>query len=284
VEVRITFERGDAIRFAADGARHGADAVVALGGDGTVNEVVNGLSGFDVPLGIIPLGTANDFARQAGIPSDPDHAMDVILRRKPVRIDSAELNGRRFVNVSTAGIGAEATAETPADAKEALGALAYAITGVRKLVDLTPTRARVEAPELDIDVEFLVLAVGNARVTGGGTVLTARVALSSRRPSRRRRRAVPAGSLASRHAAAIDDGQRRWRASRRKDARVPRTSGRSARARAPNTGHGNTTPAVRFTAGVARCEVSTTYRDLRFELPLQNVFTWRSTTGTNCCK
>jgi len=178
VDVRITWERGDAIRFAAEGARQGADTVVALGGDGTVNEVVNGLSGFDVPLGIIPLGTANDFANQAGIPSDPDHAMDVILRRKPTRIDTAELNGRRFVNVSTAGIGAEATAETPADAKEALGALAYAITGVRKLVDLTPTRARVEAPELDIDVEFLVLAVGNARVTGGGTVLTPRASVS----------------------------------------------------------------------------------------------------------
>ena len=177
VDVRITWERGDAMRFTAEGADQGVDTVVALGGDGTVNEVVNGLSGFDVPLGIIPLGTANDFARQAGIPSDPDHAMDVILRRKPVRIDTAELNGRRFVNVSTAGIGAEATAETPADAKEALGALAYAITGVRKLVDLTPTRARVEAPKLDVEVEFVVLAVGNARLTGGGTILTPRASV-----------------------------------------------------------------------------------------------------------
>ena len=178
VDVRVTWERGDATGFAADGARQGADVVVALGGDGTVNEVVNGLAGFDVPLGIIPLGTANDFARQAGIPLDTDHAMDVILRRKPVRIDTAELNGHRFLNVSTAGIGAEATAETPAEAKEALGALAYAITGMRKLADLTPTRARVEAPELDIEVEFLILAVGNGRMTGGGTMLTPRASVS----------------------------------------------------------------------------------------------------------
>ena len=60
----------------------------------------------DVPLGIIPLGTANDFARQVGIPPDPDHAMDVILQRKPRRFDTASLNGRRFLNVSTGGVGA----------------------------------------------------------------------------------------------------------------------------------------------------------------------------------
>jgi lipid kinase YegS len=178
VDPRITWERGDAQRFAAAGAKDGVDVVVALGGDGTVNEVVNGLSGHDVALGIIPLGTANDFARQAGIPEDPDHAMDVILRRKAVRIDTAELNGHRFLNVSTAGIGAEATAETPVDAKEALGALAYAITGVRKLADLTPIKARVEAPDTDVELEFLVLAVGNGRVTGGGTMLTPRASVT----------------------------------------------------------------------------------------------------------
>jgi lipid kinase YegS len=175
---RITWERGDATFFAAEGAKKGVDVVVALGGDGTVNEAVNGLSGFDVPLGIVPLGTANDFARQAGIPFDLDHAMDVILRSEPVRIDTAELNGHRFLNVSTAGIGAEATAETPADAKEALGSLAYAITGVRKLIDLSPIRARIETPNSHTDVEFLVLAVGNARETGGGTIVTPRASVT----------------------------------------------------------------------------------------------------------
>jgi lipid kinase YegS len=178
VTPRITWDRGDASDFAAAGAREGVDAVVAIGGDGTVNEVLNGLAGHDVPLGIVPLGTANDFARQTGIPLDPDHAMDVILHRPPSRIDSAELNGRRFLNVSTAGIGAEATAETPPDAKEALGALAYAITGVRKLADLQPIAARFEAPGFDFTTKFLVLAVGNGRSTGGGTLLTPQASLT----------------------------------------------------------------------------------------------------------
>ena len=140
VEPHVTLETGDASTMAAAAARAGADVVVAVGGDGTVNEVVNGLDGFETPLGIIPLGTANDFATQAGIPSDADHAMDVILRRKPMRVDTASLNGRRFLNVSTGGVGAEATAETPAEAKESLGPVAYAITGVRKLADFAPHR------------------------------------------------------------------------------------------------------------------------------------------------
>jgi lipid kinase YegS len=174
VDPRVTWEKGDGIRFARDGAARGVDAVVAVGGDGTINEVLNGLDGSDVALGIIPFGTANDFAHQVGIPEDPDHAMDVVLRRAPRTIDTAELNGRRFLNVSSGGVAAEATAETPAEAKEQLGLLAYAITGVRKLAGLEPRRARITAPGVDLNSEFLLFAVGNARTTGGGTRITPR--------------------------------------------------------------------------------------------------------------
>jgi diacylglycerol kinase (ATP) len=172
VEPHVTLEPGDASAMAAAAARAGADAVIAMGGDGTVNEVVNGLDGFDTPLGIIPLGTANDFATQAGIPADADHAMDVILRRKSVRIDTASLNGRRFLNVSTGGVGAEATAETPAEAKETLGPMAYAITGVRKFADFEPYRAAFRGPDFSFDGEFLMFAVGLTRASGGGTLVT----------------------------------------------------------------------------------------------------------------
>ena len=172
VEPHVTLETGDATAMAAAAARAGADVVIAMGGDGTLNEVVNGLDGFDTPLGIIPLGTANDFATQAGIPADADHAMDVILSRTPVCIDTASLNGRRFLNVSTGGVGAEATAETPAEAKEALGAMAYAITGVRKFAEFEPYRASFHGPNLSFDGEFLMFAVGLTRASGGGTLVT----------------------------------------------------------------------------------------------------------------
>jgi diacylglycerol kinase (ATP) len=172
VEPHVTLEKGDGTAMAAAAARAGADAVIAIGGDGTVNEVVNGLDGFDTPLGIIPLGTANDFATQAGLPADVDHAMDVILSTKPVRIDTGSLNGRRFLNVSTGGVGAEATAETPAAAKESLGAVAYAITGVRKLADFEPYRAAFRGKDFAYDGEFLMFAVGLTRASGGGTLVT----------------------------------------------------------------------------------------------------------------
>ncbi|HSQ32653.1 MAG TPA: YegS/Rv2252/BmrU family lipid kinase [Gemmatimonadaceae bacterium] len=172
VEVLPTFEAGDAAVLAASAARRGVDVVAAAGGDGTVNEVVNGLDGYDVPLGIIPVGTANDFARQVGIPADADHAMDVILQRKPKRLDTASLNGRRFLNVSTGGVGAEATAETPAEVKESLGALAYAISGMRKLADFRAQHARFVGDEFEYDGEFLMFAVGITRSTGGGTLVT----------------------------------------------------------------------------------------------------------------
>ena len=172
VAVHVTFEAGDAAALARAAARRGVDAVVAVGGDGTLNEVVNGLDGYDVPLGVLPLGTANDFARQAGIPSDADHAMDVILQRKPVRIDTASLNGRRFLNVSTGGVAAEATAETPSQIKHAIGELAYAISGLRKLAELEPSHAVFRSGGYVVECDFLMFAVGSARAAGGGRLVT----------------------------------------------------------------------------------------------------------------
>jgi len=177
VRVRVTWEPGDGAMFAREAIEAGVDTIVACGGDGTVNEVVNGIEGTTVALGIIPAGTANDFARQVGIPDDPSAAMDVVLRRKPVIIDTADMNGRRFLNVSSGGVGAEATAETPADAKASLGPVAYFISGLRKLAALEPRRALFEAPGLRLEDEFLLFAVGNARATGGGSLVTPRASV-----------------------------------------------------------------------------------------------------------
>jgi lipid kinase YegS len=177
VRVRVTWEPDDGAMFAREAIDAGADTIVACGGDGTVNEVVNGIEGTRVGLGIIPAGTANDFARQVGIPDDPSAAMDIVLRRKPVIIDTASMNGRRFLNVSSGGIGAEATAETPADAKASLGPVAYFISGLRKLAGFEPRRALFEAPGFRLEEDFLLFAIGNARATGGGTLVTPRASV-----------------------------------------------------------------------------------------------------------
>jgi YegS/Rv2252/BmrU family lipid kinase len=169
VEPRPTWETGEGEAIAEDAAHRGADAVVAVGG---------GLDGYDTPLGVIPLGTANDFARQVGIPADADHAMDVVLQRSPVRVDTLSLNGRRFLNVSSGGIGAEATAETPTAAKASLGPVAYAITGARKLADYASRWARFTGNDgFRFEGDVLLFAVGNARATGGGTLITPRATI-----------------------------------------------------------------------------------------------------------
>jgi lipid kinase YegS len=172
VRAQVTWEPGDARRFAEIAARRGTDAVIAVGGDGTLNEVLNGVLGTDAPLGVLPLGTANDFARQIGIPDDPREALELLVAQEPRPMDVGLLNGRAFVNVSSAGIGAETTAETSAGAKEVLGPLAYAITGMRKLAaEYEGRRARFTGPGFSREIEYLLFAVGNARATGAGTVI-----------------------------------------------------------------------------------------------------------------
>jgi YegS/Rv2252/BmrU family lipid kinase len=104
--------------------------------------------------------------------------MDVVLLKEPLRMDTASLNGRRFVNVSSGGVGAEATAETPTQAKATLGALAYAITGVRKIAGFAPYSGRFRGDDFELNGEFLLFGVGNGRATGAGTLLTPRASVT----------------------------------------------------------------------------------------------------------
>ncbi|GAC1515378.1 MAG: lipid kinase YegS [Gemmatimonadaceae bacterium] len=174
VDVFVTHGDGDARRLTLAAIARGATLVVAGGGDGTVNGVASAMVGGNVPLGIIPLGTANDFARQLGIPLDADHAMDVILRHKPSRVDVGVLGGDVFVNISAGGVGAEATADTRSDAKGSLGAVAYAVTGIRKLASLEPRHLRFASPGWKWEGAVLAFAVANGRTAGGGIAIAPR--------------------------------------------------------------------------------------------------------------
>jgi len=181
VSARVTFETGDAQQFAREAADSGIDVVVAAGGDGTVNEVVNGLvlggrpgAGSAPRLAILPLGTANDLAAGLGIPlGDPEAALAVAVAGLPFPVDVPTVNGRCFLNVSTGGFGTEATDDAPQGLKNVLGPIAYLLTGVREFVRLQPSTACFVAGDETLhDGEFLVFAVGNARRTGGGMHLT----------------------------------------------------------------------------------------------------------------
>jgi lipid kinase YegS len=175
VRVRMTFEAGDARRFARGAALGGCDVVVAAGGDGTLNQVVNGLAaaGTRTALAVLPLGTANDFARTLKLPDDLAGALRLSAEGGTEEVDVARVNRRCFINVSTGGFGAAATQEASRSVKRRLGVLAYVLNGARTLMDFEAGSAVFRADGRVVHSgRFIFFAVGNARWTGGGTRVT----------------------------------------------------------------------------------------------------------------
>jgi len=176
LEVRATWEGGDAARYAQEALRDGVEVLVAGGGDGTINEVVNGVLAADtspkMAIGFLPLGTANDFARGCGVPLEPYDALALATTGEPVNIDIPSANGVYFANVASGGFGAEVTASTPTNLKKAIGGSAYALVGVVTAAKMTPYRGRIKLPQGSAEGSFIVMAVGNARQAGGGLQVT----------------------------------------------------------------------------------------------------------------
>ena len=180
VEVRPTWEPGDVQRLTLEALREpkGArpDVIVAGGGDGTVNEVIatavaNGV-GDDIAFAILPLGTANDFARSAGI--DPQNILDALrlaANGSAMPVDVGTLDGRPFVNLITGGFGSQITAETDPRLKKQLGGFAYALTGLLRVGELTPNEGTFRAEGFEWSGAFVALAIGNGRQAGGGIPL-----------------------------------------------------------------------------------------------------------------
>lgn len=176
-DIRVSYGggAGDATRLAREAAAAGAAVVVAAGGDGTINEVVNGLveAGGTAALGVVPMGTANDFARGLGLPRQPAAALRLAVEGATRRLDVAQVNGRNFINVSTGGFGASATRAANRKVKRMLGPLAYLARGARLLIRFQPTHGVFEADGRQVySGRFVFFAVGNASLTGGGTPVT----------------------------------------------------------------------------------------------------------------
>ena len=170
IDVRLTWEEGDAQRFLSEAGE--VDLVVAAGGDGTVNEVLHGLmdlSKHERPiLGIVPLGTANDFAAGCGIPRDPAKALALCMKGEAVPIDVGKANDRWFINAASSGFGAEITATTSPDLKRLLGPAAYTVMGAILAINLHQYHGMLRLPDREITGTVPAAIVGNGRQTGGG--------------------------------------------------------------------------------------------------------------------
>lgn len=183
IHVRVTWEKGDAARFAAESVRLGVDAVIAGGGDGTLNEIVNGLAAtglpVPIPLGVVPLGTANDFAVGVGIPTlDPLAAFQVIIDNEPQVIDLGKVNDHYFINVASGGTTTQITHDTPEAIKAVLGGVAYFLTGLAVLPSLAAVPMQVVTPQWQWQGPVHVLAIGNGKQAGGGIPLCSQASLT----------------------------------------------------------------------------------------------------------
>jgi lipid kinase YegS len=174
VDVYIPWSRKDLRRFVRQAIKNGARRIVAGGGDGTLNAVVNAMIWGDTrpktSLGILPLGTANDFAKGAGIDAkDLISALQLACTGSSTKIDVGRMNEQYFINVASAGFGAEVTATTPQEMKKLLGGMAYSIMGFVKAFQLEPYEGRLILPDGTVkEGSMLVMAVGNNRFAGGG--------------------------------------------------------------------------------------------------------------------
>ena len=170
IGVRVTWEMGDARRFASEAGER--DLVVAAGGDGTLNEVLHGLMDLSEAarpiLGIVPLGTANDFATGCGIPRDPAKALALCIRGEPVPIDVGKANEHWFINAASSGFGAQITATTSPELKRLLGPAAYTVMGAILAINLHHYQGKLSLPDREITGSGPVAIVGNGRQTGGG--------------------------------------------------------------------------------------------------------------------
>ena len=172
LDVRLTWEGGDAQRLVGEALAAGYGKVVAGGGDGTLRDVAEamGLAATQASLALLPLGTANDFARAAGVPLEPQAALDLL--EVPARpIDLGRVGDQLFLNMATGGFGSQVTANTSEDLKKVLGAAAYLFTGLSRFSELQAASVELQGPGFQWQGELLALGIGNGRQAGGGHVL-----------------------------------------------------------------------------------------------------------------
>lgn len=187
--VRCTWENGDIARFVDEAIKLNVTRIIAGGGDGTVNELTDTLAklskridkaiseGDLAPeIAILPLGTANDFATACGIPTQIDAALELAVNGMAQSIDLGMANDRYFINVASAGFGAQITVETPVELKNLLGGQAYFISGLLQAMKFTPYEGKVTAKGADgnmlsLQGAGLMGAICNGRMAGGGQQL-----------------------------------------------------------------------------------------------------------------
>ncbi len=171
VDLFLTGARGDARKAAAEASSEGYDRVIAAGGDGTLNEVVNGVSSPDLPIAFLPFGTVNVFALETGIPKTLEEACALAVNGSARPITLGRIDGEFFLLMVSAGWDAEAVAHVRTGVKKRIGRLAYAVSALEVLLKKSPTPLDLVTEDGKRHTGFGVV-VSNCCYYGGRYVVT----------------------------------------------------------------------------------------------------------------
>jgi len=173
-DLRLTKKPGDAERFARAAVRRGCDLVVSAGGDGTLNEVVNGVAKHarDISVGIVPFGTGNDFARSLGLPNEFDAAIQIVKKGRRKAVDLVRVKSDRvryFVNVSAGGFSGLVDEKLTPEIKRSWGPLAYLRSAAAALPALRAYKTEIKlSGRKRLVCSSYNIIIGNGRYVAGG--------------------------------------------------------------------------------------------------------------------
>ena len=162
--IAFTEYAGHAVELARQYARMGFDAVVAVGGDGTVNEVAQGVKGTQTALGILPMGSGNGFARHLNIPVRPNKAIEMLNRSEPISVDYGLANGRLFV--STCGTGFDALIADHFAGSNKRGFMTYLRSILHDVFSYSPQNYHLTGDGMDVTHKAFLITFANANQWG----------------------------------------------------------------------------------------------------------------------
>lgn len=183
LEVRVSWEQGDIERLCVEAWQQGYDRperrLIIGGGDGTIHEVVNSLMSYDQDkrpsIGLLPIGTANDFAKSCQLPESIEQALQFAVQGDTHWVDVVKSQHSKgcvyFINILSAGFGAQVTAQTPVGLKNLLGGGAYTLSGLVQAAQFQPFEIELDSEECHFNGKIIAGALCNGRFAGGGQEL-----------------------------------------------------------------------------------------------------------------
>ena len=178
VDLFTTRYAGHAVDLARDAAEAGCDLVVAAGGDGTVNEVVNGIAGTRTALAALPFGTGNVWVRETKLPLHPEAAAAALLDGAPYALDLGQAGSRYFLLMAGVGFDASVARTVRPELKRRLGIMAYLVQALTIARDVRGTRARIVLDGRPVKGHVLMVVIGNSRLYGGFLQITHHASLT----------------------------------------------------------------------------------------------------------